>query len=596
MNPLIWSYLDDTLSEEEFSSLQEWLREDPTHVAALVQQASVDRQLREVLREGAAAKNILVELAENSAGTDRELAGSLLMEQTLGGGQTQVASRPQHWKMGILVGALAASLITVIFLTSGMLRWPDDAAGQLAKNDDIEATTPEELLAQNKQQDEENLMAALPVAATVTGVLDVDWADPTKTAEYGELLQEGRVLSLKDGLIQLTFDSGAKLLVQGPADFVVRSEMRGTLDAGKISAVVPRRAHGFTVRTPSAEVIDLGTEFAIQVDELGSSEVHVFDGEVLAQALSQDGELVGDLVHVTEQKAVKYTSDSPVVSTINYNDSKFRRELEPRLADDELPALPVRRELALWLAADQTVKLDDKQRVVAWGDILTGDNQSAEDALQHIPEIRPLWVEEGVSGRPALRFNGTSHLVTTPLETTDDQTVSLVFSINHRALSRSDNGGQLLSYNGPPQREITNISQPGVLQLGDYWGDKKMSGVFTGFVYSVNKGQGVKSGLVSGYKLKPNRTVVMTYVYDRSAKKAKMFINGRIQGTSTASSLPAITSRKVIGRHGKHFHHFIGDLCEVLIFNTALKHQERVGLDRYLMERYGLSPDDQPDI
>ena len=88
----------------------------------------------------------------------------------------------------------------------------------------------------------------------------------------------------------------------------------------------------------------------------------------------------------------------------------------------------------------------------------------------------------------------------------------------------------------------------------------------------------------------------MTYIYDRTNKKAKLFINGAIQGTSTASSLPAITSRKVIGRHGKRLEHFIGDLAEVLIYNAALKHQERADIEAYLMDRYSISPAGRPDI
>ncbi len=60
---------------------------------------------------------------------------------------------------------------------------------------------------------------------------------------------------------------------------------------------------------------------------------------------------------------------------------------------------------------------DAKQRVVAWPDILYGDNHSAEDATQIDERARPTLVPHAVNNHPAVRFNGQSDfLVTTPLE------------------------------------------------------------------------------------------------------------------------------------------------------------------------------------
>ena len=572
---LIWNYLDGTLPEDKVTLLSEWLRESPENVRNFLLKAAVHRQLSEVFREGLFAKDHLANL---SCRVDDESSGQV-RSLTAADTKRHTASTAPGW-LGMLrnplfSGALAASLLTIVYFSFGMLRWPDNSTLKSSADS----------VAQSEGSLDHEANGSLPVA-TITGVLDADWKNKENSASYGEPLTEGRKLSLEGGLVQLTFESGAKLLVQGPTDFVVQSEMRGVLDAGKITAVVPSRAHGFTVRTPTAEIIDLGTEFALQVDDLGGAEVHVLDGEVITQALNRDGALVGDIVHVTEHKAVSYTADSPAVSTINYNASKFRRELEPRLSDDELPALPIRKSLALWLAADQLVKLDEDKRVIAWRDILTGDNQSAEDAFQHIHQSRPQWVEKGINQRPSIRFDGKSDLVTTPMETTNDQTVSLVFSINWKAINRKGSGGQILNYNGPPSRLLRKMSQPGVLQIGDFKAAKR--GLFSAFVYCVNNGEGIQSGKPPAFKATPGEPVVMTYVYDRSNKIAKMYINGKNQGTSTASSLPAITSRKVIGRHGAHPEYFIGDLSELLIYNAALTETDCASLNQYLMERYDI--------
>ena len=51
------------------------------------------------------------------------------------------------------------------------------------------------------------------------------------------------------------------------------------LRQGKVRALVPKPAQGFRVHTASGDVVDLGTEFALEVTE-DHADVHVLDGEV----------------------------------------------------------------------------------------------------------------------------------------------------------------------------------------------------------------------------------------------------------------------------------------------------------------------------
>ncbi|MCG8449228.1 MAG: FecR domain-containing protein [Pirellulales bacterium] len=582
LEDFIWDYLDGTLPADEVAILVSWLQEDRENIRTYLLLASVHRHIKEILREGVAAENIFLSLSDSNDLQIVESGDIQLFDDPM-----LYAAKPRRRLFlghPLFVGTLAASLITIIFALSGMLQWPGRNLELLADKPVMEEGVSQE---QSTSGDLEPL-----TAATVTGLLDAQWSDDSHSASYGEPLLEGRKLKLSQGLAQLTFESGVKLLLQAPAELTVDTEMNSQLDAGKITAVVPRRASGFAIRTPNAEVIDIGTEFAVHVDELGGSEVHVFDGEVISQGLDQAGERIGELLQVTQRKAVKYAPGTTTVRTINYNGAKFRRELEPRLTNDELPPLSVKRDLALWLSADDVVKLDENDRVIAWRDILTGDNQTAEDALQFMPELRPRWIEKSINNRAAIRFNGKTLLITTPMETTDDQTVSLVFQLNQKAVRRTDKGGQILNYNGPPQRHITNPSQPGVLQIGDYKATKNKSPLFSAFVYSSRGGAGIRSGSVTSSAFHADEPVVLTYVYDRTNKKARMFINGRLQGANIASALPAITSRKVIGRHGKYEDYFIGDLAELLIYNTALSNQERKAVDTYLMQRYGIGNND----
>jgi hypothetical protein len=98
--------------------------------------------------------------------------------------------------------------------------------------------------------------------------------------QAGDKLAVGKTLRLTAGQLELAFDSGAHGILEGPADFEIRSHNGGYLRLGKLTARVPRQAIGFAVETPTALVVDLGTEFGVEVDARGETEVQVFKGAV----------------------------------------------------------------------------------------------------------------------------------------------------------------------------------------------------------------------------------------------------------------------------------------------------------------------------
>jgi hypothetical protein len=87
-------------------------------------------------------------------------------------------------------------------------------------------------------------------------------------------------LRLAEGSAQVTFLSGAIVAIHAPAEIEILSADRVFLRSGRITPYVPPSAHGFTVVSPSGEIIDLGTEFTVGVDAAGRTDVFVIDGEV----------------------------------------------------------------------------------------------------------------------------------------------------------------------------------------------------------------------------------------------------------------------------------------------------------------------------
>ncbi|MEM7015073.1 MAG: FecR domain-containing protein, partial [Verrucomicrobiota bacterium] len=119
-----------------------------------------------------------------------------------------------------------------------------------------------------------------PFADVVNQIGDVE-ADQITSSLRGEEVH------LKSGLLELETSLGARLVIEAPAAFQFESAQLLRLHHGRIAATVPPSATGFSVQTPSGKAIDIGTEFGVDVPVEGEPEIHVFDGEVIAQ--SEDG-------------------------------------------------------------------------------------------------------------------------------------------------------------------------------------------------------------------------------------------------------------------------------------------------------------------
>ena len=93
-------------------------------------------------------------------------------------------------------------------------------------------------------------------------------------------MRVGEPYDLASGKTYIRLAIGVQLMIEGPARWEFTSQQRVLFHSGRLMAQVPRAAVGFTVVTPTAEVVDLGTEFGVVVDERSSTDVVVFRGQV----------------------------------------------------------------------------------------------------------------------------------------------------------------------------------------------------------------------------------------------------------------------------------------------------------------------------
>jgi hypothetical protein len=177
--------------------------------------------------------------------------------------------------------------------------------------------------------------------ATITGLESVRWSNSVNRARLLARCSIGDRLLMLSGAVQLTFDAGVQVTVFAPADFEITSPMSIRCARGRVTTLVGERGKGFTIQTPQAKVVDLGTQFGLSISDDGETEVVVFQGSV---DLSYSREAVaGDATIRRMQQGdallVKNTGELERVFAVERNnfldalDSVRRRPVEPVIGD-----------------------------------------------------------------------------------------------------------------------------------------------------------------------------------------------------------------------------------------------------------------------
>jgi len=162
------------------------------------------------------------------------------------------------------------------------------------------------------------------------------WDSGTLPTEAGARLGAGR-LRLSEGVARLVFDNGAEVRLEGPADLELASGWEVTLHRGRLVARCPEAAHGFAVRTPTADLKDYGTEFGVSVPDGTTADVQVFEGrvDVTHRATAKVEQLVTG-------RGMRFTPDAAVPTDPKAED--------PRTADPQPALLPGRRMVTITTA------------------------------------------------------------------------------------------------------------------------------------------------------------------------------------------------------------------------------------------------------
>ena len=113
-------------------------------------------------------------------------------------------------------------------------------------------------------------------AARITSSFEADFDKPVKSEIKGNSSHR-----LKKGAVTLKLQSGSSVTLEAPARFTLTGRNSLNVDKGRLTAIIPEQAKGFTIKTPQGTITDLGTVFSTELTS-NQTFTQCESGEILA--------------------------------------------------------------------------------------------------------------------------------------------------------------------------------------------------------------------------------------------------------------------------------------------------------------------------
>ena len=254
---LIFQAIDQTISEQNFERLQDAIEQSEDVRLEYLRSVTIVESLSEIAAESPDGEA----LQKDEAATPIQAPEFDSRNVTA-------------WRFS--AGQLAIAATILIFMSAIAFRF-----GQ--ENVSSDATD----LASDVARADEAKESLIAGHATLRRSVDLKWFGDAASYREGDVLPAG-VLRFDEGVAEIDFFSGATLIVEGPAALDLESDWSVRVISGRLRANVPPAARGFVVKAAGSEIVDLGTEFALEVGS-ENARVEVIDGEVELRGGEHDG-------------------------------------------------------------------------------------------------------------------------------------------------------------------------------------------------------------------------------------------------------------------------------------------------------------------
>lgn len=122
--------------------------------------------------------------------------------------------------------------------------------------------------------------------AMLSRTADAQWQQGKEIPRLNAPLEPGE-LQLEAGLAEIIFYSGARLVMEGPAEVQLISQNEAFCKNGRIVAEVPKQARGFRIQTPCALLTDLEGSLGLEMNA-DNTEVHALKGTINVMGYAVD--------------------------------------------------------------------------------------------------------------------------------------------------------------------------------------------------------------------------------------------------------------------------------------------------------------------
>lgn len=248
--------------------------------------------------------------------------------------------------------------------------------------------------------------------ALLTQAVGVEW-DTNRNLQAGAGLSAGW-LKLKQGTIQVELISGASILIEGPAAVKLISPLKAFCQYGKIRASVPEQAQGFTMETSQLNVVDLGTEFTLSLDQSGSGQVQVINGKVELHS-TDDHSTQANIQSLTTGEGVQFDQRGTI--------DRLKEAIRPLLNPEELSQLVEKQQaqqFLRWQKQNASLKADpsiiayyDFEESANWLRTLNNKSQQKPSSASHGAIVGCQWTSGRWPQKRSLEFKRTSDRVRT---------------------------------------------------------------------------------------------------------------------------------------------------------------------------------------
>ncbi|WP_339735649.1 hypothetical protein [uncultured Gimesia sp.] len=167
----------------------------------------------------------------------------------------------------------------------------------------------------------------LPYVATLTRSTDCVWGGESPPEFSGQRLLTNELI-LEQGVAEFRFDSGVRLIIEGPTKINMVSACCAKLAYGKTVLHGYEASPEFALITPLLTFHDIGTEYGARIDKDGEVDLHVFEGAVRVDPNQKNEQFAESvIINAGQARHLKETAVDKI-------------QLQPELFNREVPGAP----------------------------------------------------------------------------------------------------------------------------------------------------------------------------------------------------------------------------------------------------------------